>query len=362
MTQSVLIDAREFNPGRRTGISRVLEGLTDSLAEVDSVKKITLAVSPECEIPCKLNSKRNISKTSIPSGFLQAERALCRLSKGNLDLFISPYPKLPLFGVSCHAVNTVHDILDLTHPAYRKRIRVFFDRFRLRTALKRASLTWYDSSWSLEETKRHVGLVGNNPRVRYPAVDEIFGPDAAEHDDAILEKHRLQAGFILAVSNGLQHKNLGVLVEIAPMLSRKMVFVGISENNRKYWQQDCHSVHTKWLTKVPDSELPALLRKSFCLAQPSTAEGYGYPPLEAMACGVPAVVSDIPVLLETTGGNALAVDPSHAKAWKEAFDALENKTTYRAQIEKGLRWVQRFSGRRGWDKHILDIEELLKGH
>jgi glycosyltransferase involved in cell wall biosynthesis len=192
-------------------------------------------------------------------------------------------------------------------------------------------------------------------------VDEIFRPDQAEHDDAILEKHQLQAGFILVVGNGQRHKNLGVLLDIAPMLSRKVVFVGVSENNRKYWQQGCHSVHTEWLTQVSDHDLPALLRKSFCLAQPSTAEGYGYPPLEAMACGVPAVVSDIPVLLETTGGSALAVDPAHAKAWKEAFDALENKTTYRTQIGKGLRWVDKFSGRRGWDKHISDIEKLLKG-
>lgn len=63
-----------------------------------------------------------------------------------------------------------------------------------------------------------------------------------------------------------------------------------------------------WVEHISDKELPVIVKEVFCLAQPSTLEGYGYPPLEAIACGVPAVVSDIPVLLETTGGNALTAD------------------------------------------------------
>ncbi len=102
------------------------------------------------------------------------------------------------------------------------------------------------------------------------------------------------------------------------------------------------------------------MRGAFCLAQPSTAEGYGYPPLEAMACGVPAVVSNIPVLIETTGGNSLKADPNDYREWLQAFEALEKKDMYQNQIEKGLKWVQPLWGRRGWEGHISDIEELIK--
>jgi len=140
------------------------------------------------------------------------------------------------------------------------------------------------------------------------------------------------------------------------------VFVGVPEQNKKYWTDRYPQTRALWIPYVSDVDLPALIRSAFCLAQPSTAEGYGLPPLEAMACGIPAVVSNIPVLLETTGSNAFTVNPHDAMAWLDAFESLENKNIYLSQVEKGLRWVEQFRGRKGWEKHISDIEELIKGN
>ena len=72
----------------------------------------------------------------------------------------------------------------------------------------------------------------------------------------------------------------------------------------------------KWIRHVEEQHLPALLRGAFCLVQPSLVEGYGYPPLEAMACGMPAIVSGIPVLMETTGNYALSAPPYDPAAWR----------------------------------------------
>jgi glycosyltransferase involved in cell wall biosynthesis len=101
------------------------------------------------------------------------------------------------------------------------------------------------------------------------------------------------------------------------------------------------------------------MRNAFCLAQPSTAEGYGYPPMESMACGVPAVVSDIPVLKETTGGKGLFAGPHEPMSWAEAFQALEKRDLRQLKIEEGLRWVEPLRGRKAWEKHIQDITALL---
>ena len=57
--------------------------------------------------------------------------------------FLNPYPKLPLFGVHCPSINMIHDVLDLTHPAYKGRIKILFDGYRLKRALIKADLTWY---------------------------------------------------------------------------------------------------------------------------------------------------------------------------------------------------------------------------
>ncbi len=79
-----------------------------------------------------------------------------------------------------------------------------------------------------------------------------------------------------------------------------------------------------------------------------------------MACGTPAVVSDIPVLVETTGGNVLAVDPCSPDEWVRAFKKLEDESLYRRQVASGLEWVAPLKGRSAWEAHIDDIETILK--
>lgn len=302
---------------------------------------------------------RKISIKDIPTGFLASEKALTALSKKGLSLFISPYPKLPVFGVRGQTLNTVHDVLDLTHPEYRKRLRTIFDRFRLRNALKQASLTWYMSEWSLKETERYLGVVGKNPRVRHSGIDARFGVARMENENKVLQEYDLKTGYVLVIGNGLPHKNLGVLLNIANSIPRDLVFVGVSKKSRKYWQSRYQNIQPRWIGHVRDEDLPAIIRAAFCLAQPSTAEGYAFPPLEAMACGVPALVSHIPVLRETTGGNALYADPNNPKEWMEVFKSLDDHTNYQSHIEKGLKWIEPLSGTKGWQSHISDLAELL---
>jgi glycosyltransferase involved in cell wall biosynthesis len=178
-----------------------------------------------------------------------------------------------------------------------------------------------------------------------------------------LEKYGLEAGgYILIIGNGLPHKNLGLLLGISERLSRKLVFIGVSKHNRSYWERLYPTSQAEWIEQVDDAELPPLLRHAFCLSQPSLAEGYGYPPLEAMACGTPAVVSNIEVLVETTGGNALVGELHDGQSWIEAYQRIENADVYHVQVQKGLQWIMNLKGRSGWMHHVADIEELLGRH
>lgn len=358
MNRQILVDAREFVPGKITGIGRFLEGLVDALTDASLNTDIVLTSFRKHSVPKNFLKKRTKLK-EVPSGLISSEKVISDLTRTGVTLLLSPYPKLPLFGTYCKALNTVHDVLDLTHTAYRKRLRTMFDRFRFRKALKQASLTWYVSQWSLKETQRYLGVVGKNPRVRYSPIDARFRVTKMENENKIPKKYQLKTGYVLVIGNGLPHKNLGVLLNIANSIPRDFVFVGVSEKSRKYWQLRYPSHPQNWLAHVLDEDLPAIIRNAFCLAQPSTAEGYGFPPLEAMACGVPAVASNIPVLRETTGGNALYADPNDPKEWIEILGSLENDENYRSQVEKGLKWVEPLLGKSGWQEHISDIEELL---
>jgi glycosyltransferase involved in cell wall biosynthesis len=358
-TKHALIDCREFSPGKKTGISRFLEGLIDALAAAYSQLQFRLVSFERDAVPSELKEKENIEVIIVPNDFLRSEKALSDLAKRGAQFFISPYPKLPLFGCQCVALHVVHDVLDLTHPAYRNRFKAYLDSFRLKRALRRANLTWYVSSWSLTETKKHAGYIGRNPKVRHNAIAEKFFPKDGKTSDGILRKYGIKPGYIIAVGNGMPHKNLGIILEIANQFIREVVFVGLSKANQTYWKRRHPSGKAVFLDHVKDEEMPAILRGAFCLAQPSTAEGYGYPPLEAMACGVPAVVSSIPVLIETTGGNALFANPNDPGQWLEAFESLKDESLYKDLVSKGLKWTQPLLGSRGWQKHISDIAELL---
>jgi glycosyltransferase involved in cell wall biosynthesis len=358
----ILIDGREFASGKMTGIGRFLSGLIDALAFMEDFG-IVVAVSANEAIPVILKSHKNINTEIVGHNFIASEKKLSRLTVRDFSLFISPYPKLPLFGAYCPAVHTVHDVHDLTHPSYKRRLRVYFDKCRLKSALGKANLTWYDSNWSMQETRRLVGLIGENPRIRFPAIGDqfnVYGEGNGTVASEILESLNLKPGYILVTGNGMPHKNLGVLLTISSSLSRELLFVGVSEDNQHYWMHQSPGARARWINYVDEKALPHIIRNAFCLALPSTAEGYGYPALEAMACGMPVVVSNIPVLVETTGGNVMISDPKEPEQWIEVFSALEKKEISTRQIEKGLKWTEPLRGRHGWKKHIDDIQELTK--
>lgn len=354
----ILIDAREFLLGRFTGIARVLEGLIGALSVHPSAKSILLASYDPAWILPPLRSRNEIEMEQLPKSFFRAEKRLSDLTKST-DLFISPYPKLPLFGVHCRAIHFIHDVLDVTHPLYRRRPKLLFDRYRVRKALRRADITWYDSSWSLQETQKHFSLCGRNPVVRHLGIDERFRPQQEKGEESILESYGLREGYILALGNGLPHKNLGVLLQIEQQMTRRIVLVGASDANRQYWTSRHPAGRSVWIRHADERDLPALLRGAFCLVQPSLIEGYGYPPLEAMACGTPAIISSIPVLVETTGGNAMTADANDEKAWMRALKALEDPVTYRGKVQGGLEWVEPLRGPKGWSFHLQDIERLF---
>jgi glycosyltransferase involved in cell wall biosynthesis len=358
----IVIDAREFSSPKITGISRVLIGLIEAVNSNQIIDEIILATSSQHYIPQHFCNTRKIKIAKLPNGFLSADKILSSITKKNVSLYISPYPKLPLFKVFCPAIHIIHDVFYITRSQYSNNFKRLFNIYRLKKALNSASITWYDSNWSMKATKELIHFNGINPRIRYPSIGEQFNINSFKKKDLILGKYKLQSGYIIVNGNGRPHKNLGVLLKKANRFKRMIVFIGVSSKLQNIWKKKFPMADVRWLDYVDDQDLPFIYKGAFCLAQPSKEEGFGYPPLEAMACGTPTVVSNIPVLVETTGGNTIMADPEDPDSWIEAFEKLENRSIYSSNAEKGLLWVQAFIGNKGNKKQLSDINEIIENN
>ncbi|NJB68364.1 alpha-1,3-rhamnosyl/mannosyltransferase [Desulfobaculum xiamenense] len=355
--RSVLVDGREFAPGRGTGISRVLEGLVDALARSGRIGDITLAVRLGCA-PAALAALPGVAMRELPRSRFAAEAALALWGRG-VACLLSPYAKLPPLLRGPLAVNIVHDVLNITHADYAGSSHARYARLRLIHGLRRADMTWYDSRWSLESTRELVGFAGRDPRVRHLGLGGGFSPDSEPDDESLLAGLGLERGYVLAIGNGRPHKNLGVVLDASAQFGRPLVVAGCPEVLAARWRAAHPTSRATWLGAVPSGALSALLRGAFCLVQPSLAEGYGFPPLEAMASGTPAVVSDIPVLRETSGPAALFADPRDPAQWARAVASLEARAEREARRAAGLARARELSGAAGWAGHVADLSGLL---
>ncbi len=344
MSTSILIDGREFVLGRRTGIGRFLEGLLRALVETHPDWRLMVVVNEPQALPETLRGKAEVQKAPP-----YLEWHFPKLAEG-YDLFLSPYPKLPVRKLPCLSIHTIHDVFYLTHPAYQGNIlKRWAGLWRVKHALAKSDLTWFDSQASLEETQ---GLTNQfQPyQIRFPAIEPSFKPD----------RRIKRKDFFLFVGNGLPHKNVRVLLQAIEGTDVQLQCVGIRQSVADElcaifpWAKQ----QVAFLQDVDDVALLKLYRQCAALLQPSTAEGYGYPPLEAFACATPAIVSDIPVLRETTGGFATFCAPHDWRTWQYI---LRNFQRDEQQVSQALDWAKQHQGKQGWAAHIQDIEALVQG-
>jgi glycosyltransferase involved in cell wall biosynthesis len=121
-----------------------------------------------------------------------------------------------------------------------------------------------------------------------------------------------------------------------------------------------HSDHVRILGFVDDADLPALYRNAALCAFPSLYEGFGFPVLEAMACGVPVITSNVSSLPEVAGNAALLVDPLDVGGLTDTMTrALEDTDLRQEMIEHGLVQVTRFTWERA-ARQLLDTFDTLK--
>lgn len=246
------------------------------------------------------------------------------------DVLHSPDFIPPLHGPRMRTVITIHDLHFLIYPQFltEESARYYGQIDR---AVQRAHHIIVPSNATKQDTIRLLGVPEAKITVIYEAANPLF--HAMDREEALAKARarfpQLPRDFILFVGTIEPRKNVPTLLRAyqhlreAYKVDAELVFAG-----RKGWlvddvfrqveelgiQRHCH-----FLGRVDDTDLLFLLNAARCLTLPAHYEGFGLPPLEAMACGTPVVVSNVASLPEVVGDAGLLVDPNQ---WEELAVAL----------------------------------------
>lgn len=256
---------------------------------------------------------------------------LPRLCHGlGVDLFHAPAYVASAF-TAVPAVLSLYDLDALEHPELCRGDNRWHYRFAIPAGARKASRVIVPSATTRREVARHLPEVYRRTVVVPLGVERHYA-HADPADAEVQARYRLPDEYLLWVGNVEPKKNVEVLIKALHVLKSRgervphLVLAGdLSWGTRAVMQQFLASGlegHVTFLGAVPDADLPAIYRgaKLFCF--PSLTEGFGLPPLEAMAAGVPVIVSDAEALQETSGKAASIVPANAPEAWADEIRRL----------------------------------------
>jgi glycosyltransferase involved in cell wall biosynthesis len=270
-----------------------------------------------------------------------------------------PYFASPLFPPT-RTVVTIHDLIPLLLPLYRGSPLVRLYTRLVSSSARRAHAVIADSECSKRDIVRHLGIPAERVRVVYLAADARYRPvREADRLDAVRAKYRLPTNFLLYLGGFDQRKNARVIVEAfaaLPELYRsgyRLALAGVPlGEDSEFFPDPQRRARAAGLPEdavqftgwVSEEDKPALYSSATAFLFPSLYEGFGLPPLEAMACGTPVIVSNASSLPEIVGEAGLQVDPAMPSAWAEAIRAVVTDASRRAEMgARGIAQAEKFS-------------------
>jgi glycosyltransferase involved in cell wall biosynthesis len=264
-----------------------------------------------------------------------------RLKKLKPELLHVPHYNVPL-AYGGPLVVTVHDLIHLLFPAFSRRpLARQYASFLLSRISRKAVRIMADSGRTRDDLIR-FGVPSEKIIVVSLAVDRRFRPVPSEEWGGVLRDYGLAPGYILYVGNIRKIKNIPRLVEAYRALKRRrpdappLVLAGRDQmpEESAAWRSD---PSIKMSGKVNEADLPALYSAAGLFVFPSLYEGFGLPPLEAMACGCPVAASTGGSLPEVLGDAALLSDPLNAEALADSMERLLSDSVLRGfLVRKGL--------------------------
>jgi glycosyltransferase involved in cell wall biosynthesis len=191
--------------------------------------------------------------------------------------------------------------------------------------------------------------------------EHVLRRDASRANVSVLSD--LKRRYILLLGSLAKHKNIEIILRQAQALDKAGIEIIVAGGALNVFAADAPTISRPNIHRVGfvgDDHLAALYKSALCLVLQSTSEGFGIPPLEAMAFGCPVISSNAACLVEAGGDAVIYVDPGDGDRWREAIIALSANDHLRASMsEKGRQRASLFSWKRSAAIHLNEIQGLL---
>jgi glycosyltransferase involved in cell wall biosynthesis len=361
----IAIDARKLHD---FGIGTYIRNLLIGLARLDKhTEYIVLCRPDDAEVIGELGPNfRPVAETARPYTFSEQIRIPLSLVRERAHLLHEPHYVLPP-ATRCRAVVTIHDCIHLMFPQYLSgSLAHLYARVSMWSAVRKSDRILTVSEASKRDILRFFDIAPEKVEVIYNAIDERFlAPPEEEQMDRVRQRYQLDHPFVLYVGNIKPHKNLERLIDaFARVRARdfsdlRLVIIGDAVSKYPPLRQSVHrhrlDKYIRFLGFQPYDTLAVFYRLARVFAFPSLYEGFGLPPLEAMACGTPVVTSNVSSLPEVAGGAALLVDPYDPVSIADGMmQALSDESLRRDLIQRGLARAREFS----WTDSVTAIHRI----
>lgn len=380
------IDARMYGVKHR-GIGRYIQCLIDALGKIDDGNRYTLFMSREAAAAFgKAGGKFKIIKTDVRwYGWKEHLIMPWLIHRSGVDIMHWPHINVPFWCPVPYTV-TVHDLIvwhwpdsrATTLPGWRYRFKLFSYRRVLANALRKAKKIITVSNFSKRDIVRQLGIDEKKIAVTYLGVDRmVLGterlPNSASFADYLSGTFNIRKPYLLYVGSAYPHKNLERLIAAFAQLrikfyrSWQLALVGredyfyknLAAKTAKDFPKEVAS-DVIFTGQASERDLDGLYRGARALVFPSLYEGFGLPPLEAMARGVPVVAAKAASIPEILADAAYYFNPEDVPNMAAALDLIGGSRSAQDELSRrGLERVKHFS----WDKtakQTLEIYSQIK--
>jgi glycosyltransferase involved in cell wall biosynthesis len=306
----------------RTGIGNYLRGMLVGLAETGAREHEIVAFGPsgprgkrrirEALVGLPLELRVPLMPHLVRTAWSRSGRLAIERVVGPLDVFHFSDWMYPPQRRGVRAT-TVHDLVPLRFPEWVQPETLRMHGRKYEHAAQTCDRVFVNSGFTRSDVVELLGVPEERVVVAYPGIDPHFRVKGERAD--------LGGPYVLTVSTLEPRKNLPVLVEAFALLRQRRPELTLAIAGLEGWGKQLPAADgVRILGFVSDDELARLYRGAAAFAYPSLFEGFGIPVVEALASGIPAVVSSHPSLDEACGDVALRADPNDSEALADALE------------------------------------------